>query len=110
MIFALQGNVMDDPNSFVTAHYNGKMLTANIQTKNETYIIEPMWRHASQKQSSSSENDDINENMLIYRQSDVNLLDYAHPHSSGGYCLTDKLMTSVREQQVSDFLLLLAVA
>ena len=91
---------MDDPNSFVTAHYNGKMLTANIQTKDETYIIEPMWRHL-QKPAFSSESDGTNEEMLIYRESDVNLLDYANPHSSNGYCLTDKLMKSVREKQVS---------
>ena len=91
---------MGDPKSHVTAHFDGKKLTANIQTDNDTFVIEPMWRHLPKSQPGSPENvEHGKEDMVMYRRSDVNLLDYEDPHSQEGFCNTKELMRSLREKQ-----------
>ncbi|GFU62879.1 ADAM 17-like protease [Trichonephila clavipes] len=46
----------------VSAHIDDGILTAAIRTSEDTYIVEPSWRHVSFKDNSS---------MIVYRGSDV---------------------------------------
>ena len=91
---------MGDPNSHVVAHYDGKTLTASIETKDETYVVEPMWRHLPRNPrviQNITEHDPSD--MVVYRQSDVNLMDQ-NPHGKNGFCHTKELMDEVRRKQV----------
>ena len=59
-----EGYVEDDAlSSHVTAHVEDDgMITATIDTANETYIVEPMWRHVD---------NDSSHDMIVYKASDV---------------------------------------
>nr|AMO02512.1 ADAM 17-like protein [Tityus serrulatus] len=57
-----EGRVFGEKNSEVTAHIDNGLITAAIRTPEDTYIIEPSWRHLSE---------DNNASMIIYRGSDV---------------------------------------
>lgn len=46
----------------VSAHIDDGVLTAAIRTSEDTYIVEPSWRHVS---------DEDNSSMIVYRGSDV---------------------------------------
>ena len=91
---------MDDPKSHVSAYFNGRTLTANIETHNDTVIVEPMWRHLPPETTKSEDTEQTSRtDMLVYRQSDVNLLNYQDPHSRNGFCQTEDLMNSLRREQ-----------
>ena len=93
---------MGDPHSHVIAHYDGKSLTANIETQTDTYVVEPMWRHLPRSHESTSGEESQHHDptdMVVYRQSDVNLLDYHDPHSKSGFCQTKDLMASLWREQ-----------
>ncbi|XP_044170403.1 uncharacterized protein LOC122954426 [Acropora millepora] len=62
----------DDASSEARVHDDYGVLTASIATKNETYVIEPAWRHL--RQSS-------NEQMIAYRHSDVKS-NITHSHNN----------------------------
>ncbi|XP_023216169.1 ADAM 17-like protease isoform X2 [Centruroides sculpturatus] len=57
-----EGRVFGEKNSEVTAHIDDGLITAAIRTPEDTYIIEPSWRHLLE---------DNNSSMIIYRGSDV---------------------------------------
>lgn len=57
-----EGYVEEDASSFVTAQVEEDgMITAAIDTANETYIVEPMWRHT----------DNPSHDMIVYKASDL---------------------------------------
>ncbi|KAK2553480.1 ADAM 17-like protease [Acropora cervicornis] len=62
----------DDASSEARVHDDYGVLTASIATKNDTYVIEPAWRHL--RQSS-------NEQMIAYRHSDVKS-NITHSHNN----------------------------
>ncbi|CAG0903094.1 unnamed protein product [Darwinula stevensoni] len=57
-----EGHVFGEKTSHVSAHFDGELLTATIETHDETYHVEPLWRHAQ---------DEGRDSMLVYRSSDV---------------------------------------
>lgn len=57
-----KGHDIQHENAKVFAHVENGMLTASIYAKNETYIIEPMWRH----------DNSLKNEMLVYKFSNVN--------------------------------------
>ncbi|CAG0917009.1 unnamed protein product [Notodromas monacha] len=57
-----EGKVAGEKGSRVTAYLEDGLLTASIETPDETYHIEPSWRHL---------NDSGNESMIVYRGSDI---------------------------------------
>ncbi|GIX83682.1 ADAM 17-like protease [Caerostris extrusa] len=58
----LEGRVFGETDTHVSAHIDDGVLTAAIKTTEDTYIIEPSWRHLSH---------DDNSSMIVYRGSDV---------------------------------------
>ena len=79
------------------AHVNDRLLTASITTKNETYIVEPMWRHGPTSLASRS---NLNaRDMIVYRESDVNASRLEFPHAKQGFCDTKNLMNQFRKQK-----------
>jgi len=57
-----EGRVFGEKSSDVTAHLENGIMTATIQTPDDTYHIEPSWRHVP---------DSDEDSMIIYRGSDV---------------------------------------
>ncbi|XP_022236149.1 ADAM 17-like protease, partial [Limulus polyphemus] len=57
-----EGHVFGEKNSDVTVHIDEGMMTASIQTPDETYVVEPAWRHLP---------DHDNTTMIAYRTSDI---------------------------------------
>lgn len=57
-----EGRVYGEKRSDVSAHYEDGILTATIQMLDDTYVIEPAWRHIRDKS---------NDSMIAYRGSDV---------------------------------------
>ena len=50
--FFYNGHLVDDPTSRVTAHIEEDgMTTATIETRDDTYVVEPMWRHVDTQHS-----------------------------------------------------------
>nr|CAB3219989.1 ADAM 17-like protease [Phallusia mammillata] len=88
----MKGVVLGDAQSSVTAHMHDNLLTANIVTKNETFIVEPLWRHLPQPQKVSSGKCTQCRDLLVYRESDIIKEHLLHPHKKGGFCDTEKLM------------------
>lgn len=77
-----RGRVFGESVSHVSAHIDeDNMVTATIQLEDETYHIEPSWRHIPESS---------NKNMIAYKQSDVKLSwEHEHSdehHSSPGKC------------------------
>lgn len=55
------GHLVDEPTSRVTAHIEGDgTTTATIETKDETFVVEPMWRHVEHYPS---------HDMIVYKAS-----------------------------------------
>ncbi|XP_076807622.1 ADAM 17-like protease isoform X1 [Clavelina lepadiformis] len=96
-----RGKVLGDPNSEVMAQLNGKSLTAQIETDGDTYMVEPMWRHQHPQPQAVSSNSVVQHttDMLVYRRSDLNLTQFAHPHSNRGFCNTESLMKEIRQKE-----------
>uniref|UniRef100_H2YQN9 Uncharacterized protein n=1 Tax=Ciona savignyi TaxID=51511 RepID=H2YQN9_CIOSA len=88
----LKGTVLGDSKSHVIAHLQDKRLTARIETNNETYLVEPMWRHMLPHHI----NQDTKSDMLVYRNSDVKWKNL-NPHDKGGFCDTKQLMEKFRK-------------
>ena len=57
-----KGHDIQHENAQVFAHVENGMLTASIYAKDETYIIEPMWRH----------DNTLKNEMIVYKFSNVN--------------------------------------
>ena len=58
------GHLVGDPTSRVTAHIEGDgTTTATIETKDETYVVEPMWRYFEHSPS---------HDMIVYKASHLN--------------------------------------
>ena len=75
--------VGEDDKSHVTAYWEGKSLSATIVMANDTYVVEPAWRHFSST--------DQNKTMIAYRLSDMSGL----PGKSGGkFCDADIFNTT----------------
>nr|XP_018673044.1 ADAM 17-like protease isoform X2 [Ciona intestinalis] len=90
----LKGTVLGDSKSHVIAHLQDGRLTASIDTDNETYIVEPMWRHMH----AHDINEDTKSDMLVYRRSDVKLQSLNDPHGEDGFCDTHRLMREFRNK------------
>ncbi|CAL4147225.1 unnamed protein product [Meganyctiphanes norvegica] len=57
-----EGRVFGEKSSEVTAHLEDGIMTATIHTPDDTYHVEPSWRHVP---------DSSDESMIVYRGSDV---------------------------------------
>lgn len=57
-----RGYAEGEPSSHASVHVEHGIITASIATKDDTYIIEPAWRHISESG---------NQHMISYRHSDV---------------------------------------
>ncbi|GAB1605766.1 ADAM 17-like protease, partial [Argonauta hians] len=68
-----EGALQDDKESHVDAVWEGDDLLATITTSNDTYTVEPSWRHLP---------DSSNHSMIIYKGSDVKTLYISTDHSS----------------------------
>ena len=71
-----EGYDEEDQDSHVIAHVENNILTATLMSNNNTYIIEPMWRHVSDV--------DLNK-MLIYKLTDVHS-NLTHRHMPKMFC------------------------
>ncbi|KAK7490839.1 hypothetical protein BaRGS_00017895, partial [Batillaria attramentaria] len=58
----LTGHLADDKSVIVEAHFEDGILSSSIQFHNETYAVEPAWRHLP------AEN---NRTMIVYRGADI---------------------------------------
>ena len=65
-----EGRVFGEQRSSVRVHLEDGLLTAKIETPEETYHIEPSWRHIPDEATSQT--------MIAYKDSDV-----IHPEESG---------------------------
>lgn len=90
--------MLGDAKSSVTAHMHDKLLTANIVTNNETYIVEPLWRHLPQPQGVGSHVCKQCRDLLVYRESDIKKENLLHPHGKGGFCDTENLMKDFKKK------------
>ncbi|GAB1605762.1 hypothetical protein Ahia01_000858500, partial [Argonauta hians] len=68
-----EGALQDDKESHVDAVWEDDDLLATITTSNDTYTVEPSWRHLP---------DSSNHSMIIYKGSDVKSLYNSTDHSS----------------------------
>ena len=66
-----EGRVFGELKSRATVHLEDGMLTAKIETPEETYHIEPSWRHLTKDNESPDQ-------MIVYKESDV-----IHPEKTG---------------------------
>lgn len=57
-----EGRVFGETTSDVSMHYEDGLMTATIKTAEDTYVVEPAWRHLGEHNNSS---------MIAYRTSDV---------------------------------------
>ncbi|XP_031555460.1 ADAM 17-like protease isoform X2 [Actinia tenebrosa] len=69
-----KGYVEGESDSHVSAHLKDGLMTATIATSNETYIVEPSWRHISNSSK---------DQMISYRHSDVKFNVTFHKPSDG---------------------------
>nr|XP_039256127.1 ADAM 17-like protease [Styela clava] len=83
------GSVMGESGSYVQAHLNGKELMASIKTKQDTYIIEPSWRHLPEDK----------DKLMIYRRSDLNMTRLGNPHKNDSYCDVKSIMDDIHQNQ-----------
>ncbi|KAF8785292.1 ADAM 17-like protease like protein [Argiope bruennichi] len=81
----LEGRVFGETGTQVSAHIEDGILTAAIRTSDDTYIVEPSWRHMTYEDNSS---------MIVYRGSDVK---YSWETMETGKKLT-KFCTYVKEE------------
>ncbi|KAK2166239.1 hypothetical protein LSH36_40g03100 [Paralvinella palmiformis] len=65
----------DDTDSMVSAYWEDDDLVARIRAKDDTYIVEPLWRHLSGSDGY---------NMLTYRASDVKLAEERNTEHPAG--------------------------
>ncbi|CAL4094030.1 unnamed protein product, partial [Meganyctiphanes norvegica] len=76
-----EGRVFGEMSSEVTAHLEDGMMTATIHTPDDTYHVEPSWRHIPEAED---------ETMIVYRGSDVKYSWEDHPsHTHGGNKMCD---------------------
>lgn len=68
---------------------------ATITTKDETYVVEPSWRHLPLSEVSKEEN---KKKMIVYKQSDLNFT-RLNNHLNG-YCDVENLMKDIRKKKV----------
>lgn len=86
-----EGYVLNEKEkSHVDAYWEGRSLTATIITANDTFVIEPAWRHLSSAKVHS---------MIAYRASDLNEL----PGSVGGrFCGSEDKLNGSSQQTTEE--------
>lgn len=67
-----EGRIFGEKYSHASVHYEDGLLTATIHTQDDTYVIEPSWRHLPDKD---------NKSMIAYRGSDFRV-GWEHDHNS----------------------------
>ena len=68
-----EGRVFGELKSRAAVHLEDGVLTAKIETPEDTYHIEPSWRHLGDNDTSG---------MIAYKESDI-LLSWEHPNDQG---------------------------
>ncbi|CAG0901208.1 unnamed protein product [Cyprideis torosa] len=70
-----EGRVFGEKGSHVTAHIEDGVLTASIETEEESYHIEPSWRHLPDGER--------NKTMIAYKEGDINFSWENRDHPDG---------------------------